>query len=633
MPLNASQRRNVSATFSYVDGLLRKIERVAAGEPSPFAAERPDLGPAEVRLLDAVVRSVRDRMLLALDRLGIPRPRAALSARWSVETTLNFADIAVSELNETTLRGYGALDPSDGAEVAAVGADLRRALSRGRDLFRGGTGVDLTERLQGVRGEVGEILRALERLSTEHGLVEIRPGIAAAAERAAANTLDVGVFGRVSSGKSSLINALVTRPILPVGATPVTAVPVRIRQGPDGVAITFADGRRETTTLDALADFATEERNPDNARDVAAVDVTVPEMMPGMLLLDTPGVGSLALGGAARAYAWLPRCDLGVVLVAAGTPLGKDELALVAALRGAGIAAQAMLSKADLLSAAERADALAYLQRDLAHATHEAAIPVWATSARDDGAGLLDAWRQQVLVPLVAARRVAAARALGLRLDALVHAAAAAYSGRIAAVDDHAVRREQARAGARRRIIEIADRLEADIGPVLDGAARAAVDAWKLGRDGRHAAQLALQDPAWEALEAIRREADLGLGGAADNGRSARPLGDAGSRLPPVFDPQVLGELPMDGRPGALGRWLGWRRARQHLNRVAQPLAEAYRRYGSRLREWGLARLSETVDRELTAAEDGADAPLPPEFAALLERVRALELGHEQSGT
>jgi len=41
--------------------------------------------------------------------------------------------------------------------------------------------------------------------------------------------IDVGIFRRFKAGKSSLLNHLADRPILPVGVTPVTAVVTRIR--------------------------------------------------------------------------------------------------------------------------------------------------------------------------------------------------------------------------------------------------------------------------------------------------------------------------------------------------------------------------------------------------------------------
>ncbi|MGH7669054.1 MAG: dynamin family protein [Gemmatimonadaceae bacterium] len=624
VPLNASQRRNVSSTFSYVDGLLRKIEHAIAGEGSPFAPERPDIGPGESRLLGALVQGVRQRMLLALDRLGIPRPRPALSARWSVETTFNFADIAIAELNEASLRGYGTLDPAAAAEVTAVAGDLRRVLERGHELFRGPSGVDLKDRLRSVPGDVGDVLRTLEALSTEHGLVEIRAPIVAAAERATAKTFDVGVFGRVSSGKSSLINAIVGRPVLPVGSTPVTAVPVRIQHGPPAATVTFVDGRRETVALAAIPEYATEARNPENVREVAAVDVTVPEVSPGLLLLDTPGVGSLALSGAAQTFAWLPRCDLGLVLVAAGTPLGKDELSLVTALHGAGIGIHVLLSKADLLSLDDRKASIAYLRRDLARAVDDAVgMSVSAVSAKPEAVDLLDAWKTRELAPLVASRREAAEQALRRRLSALVNMAGRAYAGRQQLMDEHVLSRQKVHVAAERRIKDAADALDAGVGDDLDRVARAVADAWRSGGDGRATAQHQLMNRPAEALAAVRRAADSPLDEAEGDGVGA--VGETGARIPPLFDPELLEAIPVGAHGGTVARMLGWRSVRHDLEPLAEPLTAAYGRYAARIRAWGLARLAENTARGPSGPEDDGSTPLPPPFDGLLARLRTME--------
>jgi hypothetical protein len=168
-----------------------------------------------------------------------------------------------------------------------------------------------------------------------------------------------------------------------VGATPVTAVPLRVSRGPHSVEARFRDGRSERVPLPALPDFATEEKNPRNARGVRSIEVTVPGAPAGLRLLDTPGVGSLALSGAAQAFAWLPRCDFGLVLVAAGTPLGRDEIALLTGLRHAGIDCGVLLSEADLLDPADRERARGYVASELG--------PVLGPDARVERARGVDA--------------------------------------------------------------------------------------------------------------------------------------------------------------------------------------------------------------------------------------------------
>jgi hypothetical protein len=58
------------------------------------------------------------------------------------------------------------------------------------------------------------------------------------------------------------------------------------------------------------------------------VKLPSPRLREGIAFVDTPGVGSLALAGGAETVAYLPRCDLGVVLVVAVTTLNHEDLAL-----------------------------------------------------------------------------------------------------------------------------------------------------------------------------------------------------------------------------------------------------------------------------------------------------------------
>ena len=236
-PLNDSQQRHLAVGFAHVDRLLQQVERVAEGKLSPFAQERPDIQEDEARLLQVFASQARARMLAALDRLGIPRPRPSVSARWSIETSLRFAEIALSEIDAKGLAAYGPVDPGVAAEASALAADLRALLARGTALLHESDPGQLRQCLEALSGQVGEVMRALERLSAAHGLVEIRPLLQAAGDRAADHSFVIGVFGRVGVGKSSLINALAGGPVLPVGTTPVTAVLMRLSRGPAGATV------------------------------------------------------------------------------------------------------------------------------------------------------------------------------------------------------------------------------------------------------------------------------------------------------------------------------------------------------------------------------------------------------------
>ncbi len=229
--LNENQARHLLGVLSHVEELLASVEAALKPSPSPFARVRADVAPEEAKLLASFVALARQRMVDACDRLGMPRPSPSVSARWSAETALSFAEISFTDLEPGTMTGYGPVPAWAAEELTGVARALQQLMRRGIALLHASDGVDLARRAEAVPGAVGEALRALEQLVSRRGLVELRPLLAAAVDRALTATFDVGVFGRVSTGKSSLLGALLGVDVLPVGATPVTAVPLLVSRG------------------------------------------------------------------------------------------------------------------------------------------------------------------------------------------------------------------------------------------------------------------------------------------------------------------------------------------------------------------------------------------------------------------
>lgn len=136
MALNAAQRRSVSATFAHVNSLLEDVERLARPAPNRFDRDRSDLTPSEAQRLTALAADIRAGMIDALEVLGIPHPARDGSARWNAQTSLLYAGIALSELEGSSLRAYGALAEHDAERTTAVARDLRRMVDQGRDILR-----------------------------------------------------------------------------------------------------------------------------------------------------------------------------------------------------------------------------------------------------------------------------------------------------------------------------------------------------------------------------------------------------------------------------------------------------------------------------------------------------------------
>jgi hypothetical protein len=129
-------------------------------------------------------------------------------------------------------------------------------------------------------------------------------------------------------------------------------------------------------------------------------------------------LGSLATAGAEETVAYLPRCDLGIVLVDAASTLTHEDLAIVQALYQSGAQAMVLVSKADLLGAAERRQTGDYVECQLATQAN-LRIRAHLVSVLGESAALCDEWLEKELMPLVESHREQAAAARKRKVGAL----------------------------------------------------------------------------------------------------------------------------------------------------------------------------------------------------------------------
>ncbi|HTR94892.1 MAG TPA: dynamin family protein [Trebonia sp.] len=211
--------------------------------------------------------------------------------------------------------------------------------------------------------------------------------IGALRDRLAAARLRVLVAGEAKRGKSTLVNALLGRPVLPSGVTPLTAVATTVRYGEDPHAeVQFADGHEEKHPLSALDDLVTERGNPRNRRGIAAVTafVDAPVLADRVELVDTPGTGSVFTWDTEAAHQALETADAAVFVLTADPPVSASERDLLARVGELSVRTFAVLNKADHLDAAGLAEAMDFTGRVLAAAGHPGRVyPMSARAALD----------------------------------------------------------------------------------------------------------------------------------------------------------------------------------------------------------------------------------------------------------
>lgn len=437
--MNDNHQRHLLASFRRIDDLLGEAGHIldAADSASLFTEHTQDASPVQRKVIDDYIRRVRGVMSRIMTDLNLSRPRPSSGALWAAQTHVMFAQIAINEMESKRMMSYGSLSDTDIKVIDDIVAELYAALERLMSYLHQGSDSDLPARLhklEQTRDEV-PLLRELERVIAAHGMVALRGTLSMLLDRMENGRFEIGVFGRVSCGKSSLLNRLLGTAVLPVGVTPVTAVPTRIQFGEVSRAtIEFAQSHPVVVELARLAEFSTEQQNPANAKRVTRIIVEVPtaRRREGITWVDTPGLGSLASSGAAETAAYLPRCDLGLVLIDAGTTLSQEDLVLVQTLLHAGAQAMVLVSKADLLKPEERKHFAEYIQQQFATQLGMT-LPLYMVSVVGADAALCDAWFEQALQPLLEGHRAQAAAALkrkvGLLLDAVIQSLEARLHG------------------------------------------------------------------------------------------------------------------------------------------------------------------------------------------------------------
>jgi GTP-binding protein EngB required for normal cell division len=231
---------------------------------------------------------------------------------------------------------------------------------------------------------LARVLARLAEAAELLGVAEVRDLAAEVAGRLQALRLEVAVVGEFKRGKSSLLNALVGREVLPVGVLPLTAVPTVLEQGEEALVVEYTDGRQEQHPLPQLANFVTEEANPGNRLGVARVTARLhtPLLDAGVRLVDTPGVGSVHEHNTRSTDAYLPNLDAAVLVTSADPPISAAERAFLERVLAHAVRLFVVLNKADYLAAGDLDRTVAFTERVVRQVLPDWPGPLYPLSAR-----------------------------------------------------------------------------------------------------------------------------------------------------------------------------------------------------------------------------------------------------------
>jgi GTP-binding protein EngB required for normal cell division len=231
-------------------------------------------------------------------------------------------------------------------------------------------------------------LRALREIIRRHGSETRLKQCDKLMSKLAEDRFTLAVLGQFKRGKSSLMNAIVGRELLPVGVLPLTSAITILRYGPKERLLI----RREDVDLPfpqefpvgQLAEFVTEKENPGNSRRLktACVELPVPFLRRGLEFVDTPGIGSAIEANTVTTLKFLPECDAAMFVTSVDSPFTSVELEFLENIRRYVRKIFFVVNKTDLLGADERREVLDFVGNTIRKQMDTDDVKIFPVSSR-----------------------------------------------------------------------------------------------------------------------------------------------------------------------------------------------------------------------------------------------------------
>ena len=196
----------------------------------------------------------------------------------------------------------------------------------------------------------------------------------------------LAVMGQFKRGKSSLLNAILGRELLPTGVLPLTSAITILKFGPRERLVIQRAGSPlvEEASPERLADYVTQRGNPANCLGVKSVTVEVPSpyLRRGLEFVDTPGIGSAIAANTATTYAFLPSCDAVLLVTSVDSPWTSAEAEFLQSVRQHVDKTFFVVNKIDLLSDSDRNEVLKFVGETIMDQAGEAEVKLYPVSCQ-----------------------------------------------------------------------------------------------------------------------------------------------------------------------------------------------------------------------------------------------------------
>ncbi len=196
------------------------------------------------------------------------------------------------------------------------------------------------DRADAVRKKTLAVASSLAETAAAFGLADPGDTLEQYTKKLAANTYEVLVVGEAKRGKSTFVNALIGRDLLPTDVDIATSQVFRICPAErEGYCLRFEDDSRQEIGAADLALYGSQvvadaDGVPRLDQIIRWIEVDVPaRFLPANVrVLDTPGLGALYAAHAQITHRFVPHADAVIFVLDSQAPIGEPEIQIVTAL-------------------------------------------------------------------------------------------------------------------------------------------------------------------------------------------------------------------------------------------------------------------------------------------------------------
>lgn len=190
------------------------------------------------------------------------------------------------------------------------------------------------QRADQIRRELLSIGRGLLVKARSFEIPEPDNGLPMALDQLDDNTYQVLVIGEAKRGKSTLVNALIGRPLLPTNVDIATNQAFRVCPSTrDAYRLRFEDGSSKEITAEELSRYGSQvcaegDEIPSLNEIIRWIEVDVPARFipPNVRIIDTPGLGSLYASHGQITRRFIPHAHAVIFVLESQAPISQPEL-------------------------------------------------------------------------------------------------------------------------------------------------------------------------------------------------------------------------------------------------------------------------------------------------------------------